>query len=124
VTGEVAAEPVEADHRCLPKEVDQRIGDGHCGRPVGDRVNLDSGIDVGRLIGVQRDGKTCSVELGGNPSRGRGVTDDTDRMGDPGPQGRNQIGPDLRAFDRKVVAGPCQEAGRSRSIPDDDEHIH
>jgi hypothetical protein len=64
------------------------------------------------------------VELGGNASRGRDVTDDTDRVGDPGPQGCDQIGPNLRAFDGEVVAGPCEEAGWGGRIPDDDEDIH
>jgi predicted RNase H-like nuclease len=45
-------------------------------------------------------------------------------MGDPGPQGRDELRPNLIAFDGKVVAGPCQEARRSGRITNDDEHIH
>ncbi len=64
------------------------------------------------------------MQVGGDPSRGRGPANDPDCMGDPGPQGRDELRPNLIALDRKVVAGPCQEARRSGRITNDDEHIH
>ncbi len=124
VARQVPAQSVEADHRRVAEQVDQRVGDVHRRAPIGDRVDFHADVCGDCLVGVEGDGQARAVQGPGHLEPRRYGAHYADGMGDVGPQVGDRGRCHRVTFEDYVVVGPGKQTRRCRAGADDDEHVH
>jgi hypothetical protein len=126
VAVEALPDPVEADKRRVPDEVEQGVGHLHARAGVGDGADAQP-VRVRRWsVGVEGDGESVGPELRGGR---HGLvaarrSDDGDVLGDVGPHVGQELGLEFRAGAVEHPVGPHDQPLRRLAVPHDDQHPH